>query len=240
MTMEGTVSTIRIGKVRRDVLFVKDHCVDLMVSRVPGTRRPWAQTRTRAESRQLATDEHDVYARTVLGLTATPAAAHVDVLDAVTDVLAISHALSDAVAQKAGVVRLDPPISAYADPRPYLDHVLAHIETADEASGGAIIDEALDGKSDLSIVRARARTAAALRLILGGQVLDADCPWCDARPLRIRIVNDEPLVVCEARRVCEPPEADCGTWVRGRPAWILPEWDWLAQRIRHAEDVVSA
>ncbi len=43
------------------------------------------------------------------------------------------------------------------------------------------------------------------------------------------------LVVCQSDRACEPPERDCGTWVRGRPAWPWNEWDWLGQRIHHAD-----
>lgn len=231
--------SIRIGHVQRHLLFVRDHWADLHEARMPGTPRPWSQTKTRAESRQRAMDEHEHYAKNVLGLGATPAPAHVDILDTLVDVLAVSHALSDAVSQAAGIDRLASPSSSFADPTPYLDQVRKHLPAADETHSW-IVDSALETKSDLSIVRARNRTAAALRLILGGQVLDADCPWCDARPLKIEMHADEPLVVCRSRRACEPAEADCGTWVRDRPAWIQPEWEWLAKRIRHAEDVQAS
>lgn len=237
--MMGEHYMSRIGKVRRDILFVMDHWPDLREARVPGTRRPWAQTKTRKESRRQAGTE-DFHARTVLGIGPAPAPAHVDVLDALVDVLAVSVQLSDMVSQHAGIDRLAYPQSPYDDPRPYLRLALAYLEAADEAAGGEIVPATLDHKSDASIVRVRARTAAALRLILGGHVLDADCPWCRSGPLKIEIHTDEPLVVCRSRRVCEPPEADCGTWVYGRPAWIQPEWEWLAKQIRHTEDLEFA
>lgn len=82
----------------------------------------------------------------------------------------------------------------------------------------------------------RSIVATSLRLILDGHVLpQADCPWCGGRPLKVRIVRDEPLIVCMSPVACEPPQSDVGQWVRGRPAWITPEWDWLANRIRHAD-----
>ena len=226
----------RTGRIIRDANFVIDHWPDLYEARMPGTKRPWAQTKTRQESR-----EHNNHTdRSVFRMGASPAPCHVDVLDTIIDVVAISHGLADAVSQLTGIGRLPAPESAFADPTPHLEHIRRHINTAANMDGGWIIDSALDPDDDFSIVRARRRTAAALRLILAGQVLDADCPWCNARPLRIRIVAEEPVVICESRRVCEPPEADCGTWVRGRPAWIQPEWEWLAKRIRHADDLVSA
>jgi hypothetical protein len=227
---------IRIGRIIRDINFVIDHWADLYEARLPGTKRPWAQTKTRQESRER-TEHVD---QSVFRTGASPAPCHVDVLDAIVDVVAIAHACSDGVSQLAGVERLPAPASAFSDPTPHLEHIRKNITAAAETDDGWIINSCLDPDDDYSILRARRRTGAALRLILAGQVLDADCPWCDARPLRIRLVKDEPLVVCESRRVCQPPETDCGTWIRGRPAWIQPEWEWLAQRIRHAEDLISA
>lgn len=227
----------KLTKVHRDVTFVAMHWPDLVEARLPGTPRRWVQTRSRAESRRHATSAG---VSALAGLSKAKAPEHLDVLDTITDVVAVSRTLADAVAQLADVEQLGPPRSAYTDPRPYLTLVSDHLDDAALADGGWLLDAALDDRDDASIVRARRRTAAALQLTLGGQVLDADCPWCRARPLRIRIVADEPLVVCESRRVCEPPEADCGTWVRDRPAWIQPEWEWLARRIRHADDRVLA
>lgn len=234
--MKGQTNRHRVAAVLRHVDFVVAYWPDLLEARIPGTRRRWAQTRTRAESRQHASMHHDE----VAALTRAPAPVHLDVLDTIVDVVKISHTLADAVAQLAGVDRLPPPSSAYADPRPYLDLVKRHFDAAAEADGGWIVDAALDPHDDCSIVRARNRTASALRLVLSGQVLDADCPWCGNRPLRLEEHAGEWLVVCRSRRVCEPPETDCGTWVKDRPAWPPEEWEWLARRINHTREAKLA
>lgn len=73
-----------------------------------------------------------------------------------------------------------------------------------------------------------------------GQRLSAICPWCGGgvrrEPTwRVRILpGDQPAIVCESE-LCEPPSKDVGTWWLGRPAWPMPEWDWLARRIAAAE-----
>lgn len=89
-------------------------------------------------------------------------------------------------------------------------------------------------------------------MIYDGQRLDGVCPWCGQGPRTLVVrIPDEPedpaeppapmLVVCEGYgRICEPPESDCGLYVRGRPAWPWTEWDWLAQRIAHHEAIQPA
>jgi hypothetical protein len=99
----------------------------------------------------------------------------------------------------------------------------------------------------------RRRAAAALGLILDGQLLDALCPWCDgrtdrhptggARTLRVHVLHrrdqpDTPVVACEGGH-CQPSSADASgdpadRW-HGHPTWPQHEWEWLAARIDHAE-----
>lgn len=99
----------------------------------------------------------------------------------------------------------------------------------------------------------RRRAAAALGLILDGQLLDALCPWCDgrtdrhpvggARTLRVHVMHDAhrgdtPVVACEGGH-CEPSSADASDdpadrW-HGHPTWPQHEWEWLAARIDHAD-----
>ncbi|MGZ4589141.1 MAG: hypothetical protein ACXVX9_15210, partial [Mycobacteriaceae bacterium] len=91
------------------------------------------------------------------------------------------------------------------------------------------------------------RAHQVLGLISDGQVLKAVCPWCGGRTeahptggahtLRVRNIHglDTTVVVCEGG-ACEPPAEDCGTWVRGRPAWRQYEWDWLADRINRTSN----
>lgn len=222
-----------IGRVLRHVDFVSTHWADLAEARRPGTPRRWAQTSSRAESRRRATSEGAGLA----GLTKARAPLHLDVLDTMEDVRAVSRELANAVSLLSGAVLLRK--RGLSDPRPDLAFIAENLEVSAKVDGGWIVDAALDMTDDCSIVRARNRTATALRMILSGQVLDADCPWCGARPLRIEVHADEPLVVCRSRRVCEPPEPDCGTWVQDRPAWIEAEWAWMARRIDRAREKLS-
>lgn len=219
----------RLAKAHEYISFVVAHWPDLLESRIPGTRRSWTQTRTRAESRRQATLE----GLGLAGATKAPAPLHLDVLDTIVDVVQIAHALADRVAQLAGVERPDPPSSAYADPRPYLSYVQEHLETAAEVDW-QVVDDALDLRSDCSVARARNRTATALRLILGGQVLDCICPWCGGTPMKLEEHDGSWLVVCRSRLACSPPESDCGTWINGHPAWPPEEWEWLGKRIDYA------
>lgn len=218
----------RLTAAVRDCGFVLWHWTDLLDAKVPGTPRPWAQTMTREESRAKARTQ----AREV-EVPQGPAPVHLDVVDTVVEVRRIGRELAVYALEAIGDDPAELPHGVGDDARPwwaYLARVLDRL--VDQRDDG--VDEVLR-----RIRHAKQLTAAALRLILDGHVIEADCPWCRARPLKVRIVAGEPLVVCESDRVCEPPEADCGNWIgrRGvaRPAWIQPEWEWLAQRIRHAE-----
>ena len=213
----------------RDIGFLIWHWNDLVAAKIPGTRRPWAQTMTRAESRRRASRNGD---HTVL-ISKAPAPVQLDALDAAIEIHRIGWDLATKAHQTLRDIPTDLPTAVGDDARPWWQYL------------ARVLDQYLEANPDdldhvyRHIRHARQLAAATLRLVLDGHVLDADCPWCGSRPLKVRIVADEPVVVCESRRVCEPPEPDCGTWVRDRPAWIQPEWDWLAKRIRHAEEKVS-
>lgn len=236
-----TATTPALRHVLDDIQFVSRYWEDLHDSRLPGTQRSWIQTSSgKASDRRI--DDFSAEGKDFgLSVPATPAPTHPDVLDALVDILATAHALSDAVAQLAGVDRLDPPSSAYADPRPYLEHATRWFGQAIEGDGDWLLDSCQDRHDDFSTTRMRSLTATCLRLVLDGHVLpQADCPWCGGRPLKVRLVKDEPLIVCQSNRVCEPPTSDVGWYVKGRPAWIVSEWNWLAQRIRHEDEVVAS
>lgn len=158
-----------------------------------------------------------------------------DIAEKLLEVLAGAEMLADEVAI-AMTACLIPVRSRLADPRPYIRFLIAQLPAAEVAQPGLS-----------SRVQDRARdlvdgAAEVLGLVVDGQELKAVCPWCNGRTdthpiggaytLRIRnyLGFDSPLVVCEGGH-CEPPEADCGQWVRGRPAWLQSEWEWLADRI---------
>lgn len=138
-------------------------------------------------------------------------------------------------------------MSAFADPGPYLTRAQQLLPLASHTTLAAI-ERACD------TVKYRAHTL--LGLIGDGQLLNATCPWCDgrttstptggAKTLRVRAqlppgkthanvdASDvDWFIVCEGD--CDPPSKDCGTWLRGHPAWSLKnEGAWLAQRIEKA------
>jgi hypothetical protein len=229
--------TDRLTRTRADIAFLVEHWPHLVEERLPGTARPWRQTdlspERRAQLDALARLERHDRAEDAPGESEAPV--HVDVLDVLAQLTQAADGWASLAAAEAGADPLLPPLSAYADPRPYLALLAEYLhavgwETADRV-GRDLADLAAD-------------TATVLRLVRDGQRLDADCPWCaQPRALVIRVPDDDaetpaprsgPLVVCESVRVCEPPDRDCGERWRGRPAWPWSEWDWLADRIRHA------
>ena len=209
--------------------FVLWHWENLLDARIPGTRRPWAQTMSRAESRARSNRRNDGGGD--LGMSKAPAPIHLDAVDAAVEVHRIGWELATEVRDYLGDVPTDLPTSVGDDARPYWAYLARVLDRAAEEMLVGDIERLYE-----RIHNAKNLVSTTLRLVLDGHTLDADCPWCGARPLRVRIVAEEPLVVCEARRICEPPEADCGVWVRERPAWPREEWDWLARRIAHAEE----
>ena len=93
----------------------------------------------------------------------------------------------------------------------------------------------------------RRRIAAVVGDVENGMTLKAYCISCrgvDATSslpsytLRLRVAP-APVIEC-SNPDCEPTDAMCGNWIRGRPAWPQHEWDWLANRIRESEALTEA
>jgi hypothetical protein len=225
----------------------RDHLRDLIVtvdqlaaSLLPGTARPWrASTISAARRAELDAEAHlERVERSGIAPGESLAPYSLEISDLLVDILIAADMLAEQVAQAAGVDRLPPASSSYADPRPYLDHSRRHLLSAADGDPGLIgaVLRCCEALSD--------RAAVLLGHVSDGQTLDAICPWCggrtEAKPvggaktLRVRTLPNtsppEPVVVCEGG-LCEPPSSDCGTWVRGRPAWRQHEWDWLADRL---------
>jgi hypothetical protein len=231
-----------------DVAFVADHWVALVETRIPGTARSWRPPQMTAERREeldrQARAERLERAEIAPGERPTPV--HVDVLDLLVDIVGTSDRLGEQVwsaagrPEAAGPWRLArffagtpehwwaPAPSAYADPR-------GHLATLADCL--ALVDDELVEQVAREFRPLVQAVALALRLLLDGQVLDGACPWC-RMPRALVVVDTEQLgalIVCRSRVSCEPPERDCGIYLRGRPAWAQYEWDWLAGRIRHAD-----
>lgn len=220
----------KLGQVITDTEFVAEHWDDLAETRIPGTARPWKQPTISAERREelehAARIERLERAEIAPGERSVPI--EIDVLDVMVDVCEAAGRLAPQAAVDADCSLLMPNPLVYG-PAAQLAHLLWHLHT------GVYDDDLIDQVA--REFRALARDVAlALRLLRDGQVLGA-CPWC--RMPDALVVRDldqlGPLIVCTSRVSCEPPPADCGTRLRGRPAWPQYEWDWLAKRIRHLE-----
>jgi hypothetical protein len=222
-----------------DTAWLAQHWPHLVEVRIPGTARPWRQTEVditrRAERDREARAER--LERVDVAPGESPAPVHVDILDVLAAITVWADGLAERCWREAGghgpwqYAR-----SAYHDPRTHLAYLTDALPDVGE--------ETLAWAARwLGIVKRDA--ALGLRLVYDGQRIGT-CPWCrQERALVVRVDEDpdEPvLVVCEGYgRICEPPERDCGRWVRGRPAWLLwAEGEWLAARIRHEETAQPA
>lgn len=244
MNAEVTLTAVwarRIGMVRADLLYIADRWPDLYQLRMPGSKKPWRPGGMSAEAREqkdaLARIEKAEQGDSVLGESRAPM--DVDVLDTLSDILVIADDLAGRIAEAAGAITLDPPSTAYDFDAigDYLKHISVHLVAAAEND-----HEALDDAQETAR-RMRTMLEAGLGEISDGQRLTTVCAWChgstpDApiggiRTLVVRMVVEEPVIVCE-NELCSPPDADCGTWVRGRPAWRTAEWEWLSKRLEAA------
>ncbi|MDT0302919.1 hypothetical protein [Streptomonospora wellingtoniae] len=228
----------RLGETRADLLHIADRWPDLYQLRLPGTAtrhttgyaslaaRRARDAQARAERRDRTTD--------TLGYSAAPL--DVEVLDTLTDILVGADELAGRIAATAGAPVLDPPSTAYdyAAIRGYLIHAGDHL-----ADAADVDPEALDDAQDTARSMRR-KLDKALNEIADGHRLDTVCAFCGGatpeapaggeRTLVVRVVVDQLVIVC-ANALCSPTSADCGTWVRGRPAWPEAEWEWLNKRL---------
>lgn len=228
---------------------VRDRWPDLEEARLHGTPRPWQHTEmteiARAERSRRDRQERADIARLrlpVMGYSRAPL--HVDILDTMAAILMDADLLHEAIAQAIGHPTLAHPASAYDDPWPYLEYAIELLTEATETDRGMIV-----GAAEYAEAMERA-----MLVVFGefhdGQVLNAVCPFCCGRTfvkpagektLRVRIVPDhrdetktEVVVACENPDGCRPFAAECGMWVKGRPAWPWSQWEWLSERLLRA------
>lgn len=222
-----------------DLRWVAEYWPDLVEQRLPGTARPWRQPELSPEQR--AERDHaariERLERTGLAPGESPAPVDVAVLDLLASLLCDADLAHEHVAQSAGIDRLAPPSSAFADARPYLAYAAEHLP--------AVVDDLVRQAVAQIARRMVDQVAHALCLVYDGQRLDVICPWCagrtEAAPVggektwRVReLPGTLVAIVCESG-LCEPPSRDVGTWWRGRPCWPVSEWDWLAKRVTDSE-----
>ncbi|MFC5184387.1 hypothetical protein [Actinomadura harenae] len=217
--------------------------VGLALLRDPDAYRPWREPSITAEQRA----ELDAAARAERAERVAYApgehqdAARPDVLDLLASVLDRAVVLADHISRASWLPVL-PAAPRDGDPRPYMLRAARYLPQAviGWTNGSEIAHWAADEARAL-----RSDVEAALALMSDGQRLKALCPWCggttEITPTggeytwRVRTLpGDLTAIVCEGG-YCEPPSRDVGTWWRGRPAWPLHEWDWLARQLNAAD-----
>lgn len=231
-----------IDRAIRDLDEAAALVIGLAHLREPDVRRPWREpTLTeerraeldyaarieRAERNDIAPGEH-------------PDACRADILDALSAVLERAEDLAHHLSRAAYCPAL-PAAMRDADPRPYLTRAAACLPVAASGPGGAAVAAWAAGEA----ARIVAAMSSALALVVDGQRLRAICPWCKGRtemaPLggertwRVRMLpGDLVVIVCESGE-CAPPAGSVTTWWRGRPAWAIGSWDWLAAQVERAD-----
>lgn len=228
----------------------------LAATLVPGTHKPYRAPTISPEQRAERDRDARLERLERVGIAPgeTPAPVDLDVADLLVETLTTVDELCDRACIAANEPAPPAASSAFADPAPFLDALLRTLPAAvlEDVALALDVERACD-----SLVY---RTHALLGLLGDGQVLAALCPWCGgrtatapvggAKTLRVRaqlpagkrsVAGVDPAdvtwyVVCEGE--CAPPEADCGTWLRGRPAWPLGrEGQWLADRLERAAEL---
>jgi hypothetical protein len=223
-----------------DLEWIAAYWPDLTEARLPGTARPWRQPELSPEQR--AERDHaariERLERAGFALGESPAPVDVAILDLLASLLWDADTIHERVAQTAGIERLAPPSTAFADARPYLAYAAKHLPAVDEE---AVLDVIAGIARGMKVDIARA-----LCLVYDGQRLDVICVWCAGRTELAPVggektwrVRELPgglvAIVCESG-TCEPESRFVGTWWRGKPCWPVSEWDWLAKQVTAEED----
>lgn len=213
-----------LADARTDLQFIRDHWVDLLWAMHPGSERPWHelplseedQARADALARAERLDGRDPYA---YGYSAAPL--HVDVLDV---------AQSITLALRA--------VGGHGTGRGLAAHLAKTLDRRPPAELDRIGTVAAECARDMR---------QALQWLELGTILKTLCPWCKGTvpwakrqqwTLRLYtgdvMVKDKAVqgahVVCH-NPDCDPPPADCGNRLHGRPLWTAGELDWLAERV---------
>lgn len=223
----------QVQDARGELEFIADHWVDLLWALMPGSDRPWSelplseedQARADALARAERLDGRDPYA---YGYSDAPL--HVDVLDTLVATTVELRRLRSAHVGVAG--RADQRGDQIAR------DLIKYLDGLPPADVAAIHEGAAQCARDMR---------QALQWLEPGLILKTYCPWCHGqvpwakRPeWTLRLYTGDQSrkdaatqgahVVCH-NPDCDPPPADCGNRLRGRPLWVAGELDWLADRV---------
>ncbi|AYN58139.1 hypothetical protein PBI_JUDY_69 [Arthrobacter phage Judy] len=205
---------------------------DLRAALHRGTARPWREPTLTEEQRSRLDAEARIekLERGAFTLGESPAPIHLDTLDKAIDLTKTMAKLARRVATHLGhhAMLIRTATHRYDDPLLLINYIRNHLDDTDP-------DIVMDIDEEAS--KLRASLAHHFSEISDGQLLKADCPWCNQRTLYVRTIGPEhstqPVIRCESG-VCEPDQAGCGSWHRNLPIWPQHEWEWLAKQIDHA------
>lgn len=224
----------------------------LAASLLPGTAKPYRAPAVSAEKLlKRALEDRAYRLLAIIGNTIplgeSPAPHDLTIMDLLAECMTVADSLADLVSDTAVVARMPEARSAFTDPVPYLLHVIDLLPACRHVP--EVARRVTETCHDL-----RERAYQPLGLVMDGQLLATECPWCGgrtsthptggARTMRVRLLpstnpqtgepDEMPAIVCEGG-ACQPPDSDVGNWYRQRhPAWIQAEWDWLAGRIERS------
>lgn len=205
---------------------------DLHATRIRGTPKPWRQPTLTPEQRGRldALARLEKQERGAFTLGESPAPIHLDAFDRAVDLTKTMAGLARLIATELGhqAMLIRAALHKYDDPLLLITYVRNHWDQCGAAVGETVEQEA---------ARIRAGLAHHFSEVDDGQHLDTLCPHCDQPLLFVRKVgskdNPDTVVRCESG-TCAPSEHDCGTWIKGMPAWPIHEWDWFAKQIDYA------
>ena len=216
--------TRHLAQARRDLAWLTHTWPQLLESRLKGTPRYWIGGTVGNINR----GPHESVDPSVAG---APAPLLLDVYDALCDINHWADDTSDAIAQLTGTERpwlaVCDPNGGWADPTGRIAYI------------GDQLDEVVRLEPDLADAITREasahahRSAALMGLIVDGQVLDADCPYCHkSRVLKNLDTPDGPTIVCLSDVCRDQQDATGHTRLYGRRAWRHPDgWTQLAKML---------
>lgn len=188
----------------------------LVAERIPGTPRPWLQTRLRRGGHHGDPDDSGSFV--IHGVTAP---IRLDVLDAMQDCLR----WSETTHAKAALLLGEPHRPGHIhDPIRHLADLAAWWERIEVA------DPALAERIAAGLEHHHDAIGRTLGLALDGKVLPFPCPFClTTAALVIRRYDDLGVViVCTSGACTPPPRASTHLWHEGLPAWRFAQWATLA------------
>lgn len=217
-----------LAQARRDLTWLTHTWPQLLECRLKGTWRYWIGGSTVHNTTHGPADDPSV--------AGAPAPLYLDVYDAACEVNSWADETSDAAAQLLGVDRpalaFNSTEGGWSDPTGRLAFIadnLAAVARQEESFAQDISHEAA----------AHAHRAATLMgLIVDGQILDADCPYCHKRRVLKNIdTPDGPTIVCLSD-VCRDQEDSTGhRRLYGRRSWRYPDgWVQLAKMLEESSE----